>query len=294
MIVMIPIQSSFGSTKTLDLIIYPDGSTHISSEIEVDPLELDFIADLYGNTIDNFVAVGEDGFLLNSDVFENTAIIETFGSPSITLEYDIHDLVSKQSKIWTFSIDAPVQYSLTMPKNIVIVGMTSLPENMEIVNDQTKLVLPSGQSEINYVFGTTDDTGPIPTNFDFDNSILLIVGGVVAAGIIGAALAKRSHKNSLKKVETTAAQTEPEQILEPDTIFKAKPDLREDDKELIKFLSDNNGQALESELRKKFLLPRTTMWRAVKRLERQGIIEIEKKELQNLVKLKKKLEDDNE
>jgi uncharacterized membrane protein len=34
------------------------------------------------------------------------------------------------------------------------------------------------------------------------------------------------------------------------------------------------------------------MWRAVKRLERYGIVEIEKKELQNLVRLKKKLEDE--
>ncbi|HET6516928.1 MAG TPA: MarR family transcriptional regulator, partial [Nitrosopumilaceae archaeon] len=48
----------------------------------------------------------------------------------------------------------------------------------------------------------------------------------------------------------------------------------------------------ESELRKKFLQPRTTMWRAVKRLERQGIIEIEKKDLQNLVKIKNELEDE--
>lgn len=49
-------------------------------------------------------------------------------------------------------------------------------------------------------------------------------------------------------------------------------------------------KALESELRKKFLQPRTTMWRAVKRLEREGIIEIEKKDLQNLVKLRKNME----
>jgi uncharacterized membrane protein len=34
------------------------------------------------------------------------------------------------------------------------------------------------------------------------------------------------------------------------------------------------------------------MWRAVKRLERYGIVEIKKKELQNLVILKKKLEDE--
>ncbi len=60
----------------------------------------------------------------------------------------------------------------------------------------------------------------------------------------------------------------------------------------MKFISDNGGQAFESELRKKFLQPRTTMWRAVKRLERNGIIEIEKKDLQNLVKLRKNMEEE--
>jgi len=61
---------------------------------------------------------------------------------------------------------------------------------------------------------------------------------------------------------------------------------------MISFIFNNGGQALESELRKKFLQPRTTMWRAVKRLERQGIIEIKKKDMQNLVRIKKELEDD--
>jgi len=34
---LIPIQSSFSSPRDLDLIIYPDGSTHISAEIDIDP-----------------------------------------------------------------------------------------------------------------------------------------------------------------------------------------------------------------------------------------------------------------
>ena len=71
-------------------------------------------------------------------------------------------------------------------------------------------------------------------------------------------------------------------------------DVREDDKEIIKFIHENGGEALESELRKKFLLPRTTMWRAVKRLERQGKIEIRKKDQQNLVKLKNQEVQDDE
>ena len=90
-----------------------------------------------------------------------------------------------------------------------------------------------------------------------------------------------------KQIATTI-----EKPLTPQIIFTERPDLRDDDKELINFIYENGGQAFESELRKKFLQPRTTMWRAVKRLERHGIVEIEKRELQNLVKLKTKLEDE--
>jgi len=34
-------------------------------------------------------------------------------------------------------------------------------------------------------------------------------------------------------------------------------------------------------------MPRTTMWRAVKRLEREDVVEIEKVDQQNLIRLKK-------
>jgi uncharacterized membrane protein len=66
--------------------------------------------------------------------------------------------------------------------------------------------------------------------------------------------------------------------------------MREDDKEIIKFISENGGQVFESDLRKKFLQPRTTMWRAVKRLERLGVVEIYKKDLLNMVKLRNDVE----
>jgi len=64
-------------------------------------------------------------------------------------------------------------------------------------------------------------------------------------------------------------------------------------KRLLILFQQNGGQVYESELRKKFLLPRTTTWRAVKRLERHGIIEIVKKDFQNVIKLRSTLEDDS-
>ncbi|MBI3842908.1 MAG: MarR family transcriptional regulator, partial [Thaumarchaeota archaeon] len=71
-----------------------------------------------------------------------------------------------------------------------------------------------------------------------------------------------------------------------ETILWLKPDLRQEDKEIVAFISESGGEVYESDLRKKFLLPRTTTWRAVKRLEREGIVEIYKKDQQNRIRLR--------
>jgi len=291
-----PIQSSFSSTRTLDLTLYSDGSAHISTHLDMDPLEPDFEVNLFGSSVDNFVAVGENGFLLSSEIIGAKVTIDTLGSSTITIDYDIHDLISKEGRIWTFSVDSPIDYSLLMPSNSIIVGMNIIPSNMDLVNDQTKLELSSGLSEINYIFGTTNPsitTTPTinPVRPTIDIFTLALIGVPIAAAITGAVIMiKRKQAKSLAVIQTEVTSKSNTDSLDPETIFSLRPLLREDDKEIIKFISENGGQALESELRKKFLQPRTTMWRAVKRLERQEIIEITKKDLQNLVKLKKEME----
>ena len=288
---LIPIQSSFSSPRDLDLIIYPDGSTHISAEIDIDPFLTDYELNLFGSTIDNLVVVGDNEFLLDTDIIDNYVLIQTFGSSVINIEYDIHDLVSKQSKLWTFSLDSPSNFTLLLPQNSAIVGMTNLPINMEIINDQNKLTLPSGKTEIDYLFSNTI-SNPIPDPKTETNYFsYAIIGGVLIIILIGAVIIIRTKQKNPKSVNHNPI-TEKNNILDIETIFKLKPDLREDDRELVKFIFNNGGKALESELRKKFLQPRTTMWRAVKRLEREGVIEIEKKDLQNLVKLRKNMEEE--
>jgi len=290
---LMPIQSSFSSPRDLDLIIYADGSTHVSTEIDVDPFLTDYEVNLFGNTIDNLVVIGDDGFLLDVDVIGDTALIQTFGSSVITIEYDIHDLVSKQGRLWTFSLDSPSDFTLLLPKNSAIVGMTNLPLNMEIINEQNQLTLSSGSTEIDYFFSTNPISTPIQEiKNEEDNFLYVIAGGIIAIVSVSVVIFVRSKQKDVKTIDEVIT-IQKNNILDLETIFKLKPDLREDDKELVKFIFDNNGEALESELRKNFLQPRTTMWRAVKRLEREGVIEIEKKDLQNLVKLRKNMEEDN-
>ena len=291
----VPIQQSFASSRTLDFTIYQDGSTHVFYELDADPLELEIIVELFGEMIENITIIGEDGFLLSNEINHNLAVIETFGASRISIDYDTQDLVSKTGKIWAFSVDAPVQYSLLTPKDSVIIEMSNFPLSMQVDNEQSYLTFPPGQTNISYYISTlasAQSTQPIPEDAT-DNSLILYAGIIAAVGIAAIIAIKKSRSSkAIEPSVTIQKEEQPKpQSLDPEAIFKIKRDLREDDKEIINFISANGGQAYESELRKKFLQPRTTMWRAVKRLERQGIIEIEKKDLQNIVKLKSKLED---
>ncbi|MBI2006773.1 MAG: hypothetical protein HYS75_05910, partial [Nitrosopumilales archaeon] len=343
-----PIQSSLSALRTIDFIIYQDGSTHVFYQTEADPLSPDFTVKLFGDTIENFVAQDENGLLLETNMKDNIATIETFGASSLTIDYDTHDLVSKDGKIWSFTVDAPLEHTVLMPKNTVIVGMNTIPQSIEIIDEQSYLLLPLGHTEISYSFGISgsaqtaldvindarnsieqiknngiqtpladtkldealtaydngrftdatdlaneaknlaiqEQTSTNQSNSTSSNSIIIIIG-VVAAAIASAVILKRRKNIVIKGTLAVTSKQEKTvyQTLDKETIFVLRPNLRDDDKELISFIVDNGGQAYESELRKKFLQPRTTMWRAVKRLEREGIVEIEKKESQNLVKL---------
>jgi len=299
-----PFQPSFSSTRTLDLTMYSDGSTHISTELDVDPFSPDFELELFGPSVDNFVTVGENGFLLSSEINGTKAIIDTFGSSSITVDYDIHDLISKDGRVWTFSFNSTSDFTLLMPTNSIIVGMGTIPKNMEIMEEQTKLELSGGTTEINYILETPQnpidnppiDSTPIdPNNPTGDYTLPIVLGGVIAAGVAGASIIikrNKSKSSSTIQEEISSEQSSQKEFVDPQDIFKFVPDMRQDDKKIVEFISASGGQVFESELRKKFVQPRTTMWRAVKRLERLGVIEITKKDLQNLVILKKNLEEE--
>jgi uncharacterized membrane protein len=69
-------------------------------------------------------------------------------------------------------------------------------------------------------------------------------------------------------------------------IVEEKPHLRPEDQEVLRYLAEQEGAAFESELRTRFQLPKTTIWRLVKRLEREELVEIRKAGGQNLIKLR--------
>jgi uncharacterized protein YcaQ len=72
-------------------------------------------------------------------------------------------------------------------------------------------------------------------------------------------------------------------VIDVEKILASKPDLRPDDKEVLRFLAEVGGEAFEAELRSRFNLPKTSMWRTVRRLQREGLVGVKKVGGQNLV-----------
>jgi uncharacterized membrane protein len=355
--VILPAQHTFGQSKALDFIIYPDGTAHISQEFSADPQDAELTIPIFGTSIDNIVAQDENGLLLSYEIGKKDLTIQTFGASSVSIDYDSYDLITKKAKLWIFEINPTTDYTLTLPEDAVPTDMTNLPDSAEIIDNKYQFLFPKGENEITYFFGFSgsaldalqaieeakikidqlmvrgldfskaqekiDEATISFDNKNYEDAKILaleaqqiadtalaskpnpapadlydwwtknVVGIATSIVAIGGAITtltlilKRTKSVVKKTIEPFLDKNQSESETTDEEITA---EMREDDKQLVTFLTQNGGQAFEKELRKKFLLPRTTMWRAVKRLERQGIIEIEKKDFQNLVKLRKKEE----
>ena len=292
--ISVPLQHSFGSNRTLDFSLFPDGSAHVFFELESNPLFPDTQITLFGESIENLVVEDENGFLLTTEPAQgdpNNFEVETLGASTILINYDTYSLVSKNGKVWSFAVDSPTEFSLLMPMNSLVVGMTTFPIDMSEEDDRIKMLLPPGPVELTYFLTHAESAQVnlvVETEDSSQPSIIIAITGIIIAVIIGVIF--KFRKKPISNIQTESVKESTEQFGLESTL--SDENVRDDDKEIIKFIHENGGEVLESELRKKFLQPRTTMWRAVKRLERQGKIIISKKDKQNLVKLKTREDQD--
>ena len=302
---------SYGSSGSLSVMVYQDGLAHVSAQFDVDPLDPVFELDLLGLEVDNFVATDGDRALLSVEFLEGVAILETFDSETVVAVYDVHDLVSKEGRIWTFALDAVQDYTLIMPRNAVIIGMNTIPLSLEVVDERTVLEIPGGPAEIDYILSPARTTVPVggeggvgatdaPEDDDGGIASAALIGIPAAVILAGAILAIRLRSRRPGASSKTAAMSPvrdeiPTQALteqpavklpSPEEIFALMPDIREADREIVRHIHESGGEMLESSLRKKLLQPRTTMWRAIKRLERMGVVEVTKRDMQNLVRIR--------
>ena len=70
-----------------------------------------------------------------------------------------------------------------------------------------------------------------------------------------------------------------------DRLFEEHSHLRLDDKEVLRYLAESGGEIFAAELRERFNVPRTSLWRMIRRLEKEEVVEVATIGGQSLVKI---------
>jgi uncharacterized membrane protein len=382
----------------LSITVYTDGYTAVDYYTEVDPTRPRVNVTLFGSLYIDTLVEDQDGLLLDYSPSEGGLSIDTLGSISVLISYFTQDLTSKTGQIWTFTVTAPVDTSIVLPKGSTIVSLSSVPLSMSNLGENLLLTMPGGETEISYTIGVTgtreravavinDAEATIESIktegviVDEAEALLQQAQGALDAELYAEAeqLAEDAKDSALEtQVQANSAATEinqaddaiavaldagktvgldvardlfqqaedafeageyaqaevlagetkaaaseakkeeglpivwigaaallaaiaagaffltrrgPENAVDTparydlDRLFEEHSHLRLDDKEVLRFLAESGGGVFAAELRERFNVPRTSLWRMIRRLEKEEVVEVSTIGGQSLVKI---------
>ena len=266
-------QSTF-TVDSAELAVYRDGLVHVTQTVTVDELAPEITLPLLSSSIENVIVVDGNQQVVDYEVNGADLTVFTLGATQISVDYDTVALTMKEAEVWTLIVDTPHASAVFLPQNSTVIYLNTVPTSIETSSTGIKLSLASGHWEISYVLPLTssdgpDDNGAPDATIPWDYIISAVVA-VVAVVISIILIIRRRRAPNVKKT------------------VKAHPQLKKEDTEVLEFLAEKGGQAFEAEIRERFPdMPRTSLWRLVRRLERLEIVEVKKIGLENQVQLKK-------
>ena len=256
------------------LTVYRDGLVHVTQTLSADELTPEITLPLISSSIENVIVLDENQIVVDYERKEDNLTVYTLGAKSVSIEYDTTALTRKEAEVWTIVADNPFTLSVFLPQNSTVIYLNKMPTAIETSDTGIKLSLYPGQWEISYILplmpsgGTNNNGAPNPTiPINYLAAAIIVVAAVSISVIL---IVRRRRVPNVKKT------------------VKAYPQLKKEDREVIEFLAEKGGQAFEAEIRERFPdMPRTSLWRLVRRLERLEIVEVKKIGLENQVQLKK-------
>ena len=260
--------------ESVDVTVYRDGVTHVTQTVTVDELTPEITLSLFSSSVENVIVLDETELTVDYEINGENLTIFTLGAEGVSVEYDTIALTSKEAEVWTLVTNNPYTSSVFLPQNSTVIYLNMMPTAIDTSETRIKLSLYPGQWEISYVLpltsiDETDENGASNNTIPIDYLIAATIA-LVAVVFSTILIIRRRKVPNVKKT------------------MKAYPHLKKEDKEVIEFLSEKGGQAFEAEIRERFPdMPRTSLWRLVRRLERLEIVEVKKIGLENQVQLKK-------
>ncbi|MCW3998512.1 MAG: hypothetical protein NWF10_08110 [Candidatus Bathyarchaeota archaeon] len=260
------------SIESTSLQIYRDGLAYVKQTLTVEELYPQIVVPLLSTSVENLVIIDQNQKPLDYEISNNNLTVFTLGSTQVTIEYETLALTNKEAEVWSLNIDYSFSTTVSLPKNSTVIYLSEMPNAIDTLDNEITFTLHPNQWEISYILppSSIDDStnGRTDQNLIPIEYFILVIGSIILLIILLFIFLKR-RKPNVKK------------------IFKAYPQLSKEDKAVIQFLADNDGNAFEAEIRVAFPdMPRTSLWRLVRRLERLEIVDVNKIGLENQVKLR--------
>jgi uncharacterized membrane protein len=269
-------QTTF-QVQSTSLILYRDGLVHCKQQVSLDALIAEITVPLLSESPQNILLLDENMTAVDYKLTGNNLTSYTLGASSLLIEYDTLSLTKKEAEVWTLVTNYQYNLKVSLPLNSTVIYLSKSPLAIETKESSITMSLSPGSWEISYVLPVftpdefpdqTDNTNP-PSEFPFVYIALAAVIAIAVA-LVAFILYRKRKGPSVGK------------------ILKANPQLGKEDQDVIQFIKEKGGKAFEAELREKYPdMPRTSLWRLVRRLERLEIVEVKKVGLENQVELKK-------
>ena len=293
--------------EVVNLTVFTLGTTHVSVQYDTQYLtnkDAEMWTFLVDSPYNITVLLPEESTIVY--LSEMPASIDTDGS-KITLS-----LFPSQWEIsYVFSLTPPADFQIsdlevtptevkageevTVSVRITNVGgqagSYNLPLTINQTVEDTRIVTLEKDKSITTEFTVTKQT---LGTYDVE------IGGLVDQFTVSEVPSNGTHPNAIPTEYLVAAAAAVAAILfvvflifrrrgpNIEKIVRMNPQLNTEEKDVIQFLAENEGKAFESQIREKFPdIPRTSLWRLVKRLEKLEIIKVKKIGLENQVELKK-------
>ncbi len=243
---------------SLTLRVYEDGVVHVEEKIFPDKSMGNVTVNLLTNDVENLIVLREDGTLLNYDLTADKLVIHYDSLQEVIIYYDTDALTFKNGSLWILELYLPMEAAILLPSKSMILSLTDIPRTITSEGGLLKLILSPGYWRIEYIMrvGETSFNENAQQNFP----VLILVGslgGFVAA--LSTIIFVRRFRRGLY-------------------------DLSEDEKRILEIIRKRR-RVSESDIRALTHLPKTTVWRVVRRLERRGLVRVVKVNRRNEVEL---------
>jgi len=229
-----------------------DGSSYIFINLNFNETEGLIALPLIGEPeIFSIKVSSYNGNLIPFSLSKENLLINLLGErPPVKVEYVTYSLTKKDGKIWNLTLNLPFLALVQLPEGALLIGINGIPEDIYVKDNRINLLLSPKDWSLSYFITLKRESFSL-NPFLFLFSIIPLVFFFF--------LKRRRRK----------------------LVYSLRPD----DERILQYLREK-GEVYESDIVKDLNLPKSSVWRAIRRLSEANLVKIEVEGRRVKVKLK--------